>query len=175
MKRTGISYRTAQMANQYIDKLPSGPKWKVKTIKPENGYETAEPVVLFKRDAVECVQYLLNNPLFADHISFIPVKHFAINGDRVFREPISGFKAWRDQVRTCWNLVSVDTLNFSVAGCSSPGRNAFGHHIGIRWYASNKRNWRFGGSPSYALFGQYRFLRSSKFFEPRLSLIGIAT
>ena len=98
MKKSSVSYRTAQMANHYIDQLPSGPKWKLKTIKPENDYEPIEPIVLFKRDAAKCVEYLLNNPLFADHINFRPTKHFTTDGERVFCEPLSGCKAWDDQV-----------------------------------------------------------------------------
>lgn len=75
MKEANLSYKTAQMANKLIDMLPSGPKWRSKRIEVE-GYQTAEPIVLYMRESDKCVEYLLSNPLFADHINFVPVKHY---------------------------------------------------------------------------------------------------
>lgn len=69
--------------------LPSGPKWTVKRFTFEGQYKSDEPVILYKRDAAECVEYLLNNPLFADSIDFVPKQHFDAEGNRVFREPLS--------------------------------------------------------------------------------------
>ena len=53
-----------------------------------------EPILLYHRPADECVEYLLGNPLYADKMDFIPVKHFDAKGDRIFDETISGCQAW---------------------------------------------------------------------------------
>jgi hypothetical protein len=44
------------------------------------------------------VEYLLNNPMFADRMNFVPVKHFTADGKRVFSEPVSATQAWETQV-----------------------------------------------------------------------------
>lgn len=79
--------------------LPSGPKWSVKRFNFEGEYITDEPVILYKRDAAECVEYLLNNPLFADSIEFVPKVHYDSEGTRIFGSPLSAYQAWETQVR----------------------------------------------------------------------------
>jgi hypothetical protein len=36
--------------------------------------------------------------MFADHMHFVPVKHYDANGHRIFCEAISGMQAWNTQV-----------------------------------------------------------------------------
>jgi hypothetical protein len=86
------------MARKRIDMLPSGPKWSVQRVVLEKPYETADPIILYKRNTAECVGYLLNNPLFADKVNFVPVKYYTSDGKRVFREALSGVQAWETQV-----------------------------------------------------------------------------
>jgi len=97
MKSLGLSYTTAEAANQRIDLLPSGPTWKTEVIEME-GFPTTEPTVLLYRDSGECVEYLFNNPIFADRMSYAPVQHFDVDGKRVVREAASGMQAWQTQV-----------------------------------------------------------------------------
>lgn len=80
-----------------MDLLPSGPKWSAQILELE-GYQTVEPIIIYKRDAQECVEYLFNNPLFADKMSYRPVKYFTADNKRVVREPASGLQAWQTQV-----------------------------------------------------------------------------
>ena len=77
--------------------LPSSPKWSVEKLELE-GYQTDVPIILYKRDALECVEYLFNNPLFANNMNYIPVKHFTADDKRVITEPISARAAWDIQV-----------------------------------------------------------------------------
>lgn len=98
MKRAKLSYGTAQMANQLIDMMPSGPKWTAVRFEVP-GYQTAEPIIMYMRNTEACVEYLLNNPLFSDRMNFVPVKHFTADGKRVFSETVSAFQAWETQVR----------------------------------------------------------------------------
>jgi hypothetical protein len=123
MRRLGLSYKTAPMANQFIDTLPSGPKWSSKRL-VFRGFETDEPIVLYMRDAAECVEYLLNNPMFADRMNFVPVKHFTADGKRVFSEPVSATQAWETQVSS-FKFVSIlySIEDVSSLGCSAPRCN----------------------------------------------------
>jgi hypothetical protein len=96
MRNIGLSFRTAQTANRLIDALPQVPKWSV--IKLTTKYPTREPILFYKRDVGECVEYMLSDPMFADHMHFVPVKHYDANGHRIFCEAISGMQAWNTQV-----------------------------------------------------------------------------
>ena len=97
LREADLSYKTAEAANLRIDHLPSGPQWSYQTI-TVSGYELEEPIHFFKRDAAECVEYLFNNPLFADSMNYVPVEHYTVDNKRVFTEPISGRQAWNIQV-----------------------------------------------------------------------------
>src|ERR1700753_559437 len=97
MKKLDLSYTTAQMANQLIDCLPSTPRWKTVPISID-GFPTREPLVLYYRDAQACVEHILSNPLFADCMNFIPVKHYDSQGNRFNDEPLSAQQAWDTQV-----------------------------------------------------------------------------
>jgi hypothetical protein len=99
VQKLGLSYRSAKALAHRVGELPSGPRWSAVPIILEGDCQPTEPIFLYKRDAVECVEYLLNCPLFADHIDLVPVKHYTANGKRVFNEPISGMQAWETQVR----------------------------------------------------------------------------
>jgi hypothetical protein len=116
--------------------LPSGPQWKVRTIKFE-GYHTKEPIVLYYRDAEECVEYLLNNPLFADCMDFVPVKHYGEDGHRIFTEPISGQRAWSVQV------LSIITLSLPLlmyhSGLTSSRCHSYRNYLGIRCHSADCR------------------------------------
>ena len=81
--------------------LPEVPEWKSKRISLM-GYPTSEPMHLFYRDALDCVEYLLGNPLFANHMDFCPVRLYkdAEKTIRVYREWMSGNVAWEMQVRS---------------------------------------------------------------------------
>jgi hypothetical protein len=113
LRNAGLSYQSAQSLNRILEDLPSGPKWECVPIEID-GFRPEEPAFLYKRNAVECVQYLLNNPLFVDHMNFVPVQHFTADGSQVFSEPVSGLQAWETQVRFHTRGVSLLTLNFLV-------------------------------------------------------------
>ena len=51
--------------------LPKAPMWQMQKI-PIDGYETAKPVVLFYRNPLECIQALLQNPIFEGRWDFTP-------------------------------------------------------------------------------------------------------
>jgi hypothetical protein len=80
-----------------LEGLPSGPTWECVPVEID-GFQPEEPIFLYKRNAIECVEYLLNNPLFVDHINLVLVQHFTTDGKQVFSEPVSGLQAWETQV-----------------------------------------------------------------------------
>lgn len=90
--------------------LPKVPDWKVKKIGIV-GYVTREPMFLFYRDALDCVEYLLGNPLFSDCIDFCPVRLYrdAEQTIRIYTEWVTGNAAWEMQVRMLFIHTSSPT------------------------------------------------------------------
>lgn len=103
-----LSYKTAQAAKKMLGLLPPGPQWHSTTLTIE-GYQSLEPLTVFHRDAAECAEYLFNNPIFADHIDLVPVRHFNVKHERVLTDPISGVQAWETQVK-----LLIEQLHFRV-------------------------------------------------------------
>lgn len=54
-------------------------------------------MVLYYRDPLECIEFLLKNPLLKDHLELTPKKIFR-DGKRVFGEWITSDGAWLMQV-----------------------------------------------------------------------------
>ena len=79
--------------------LPSVPEWKFKII-TLTGHATKEPMLLFYRDALECVEYLFGNPIFAGKIDFCPVRLYRNSEQtiRMYTEWMTGNAAWQMQV-----------------------------------------------------------------------------
>ncbi|KAJ7030184.1 hypothetical protein C8F04DRAFT_1211785 [Mycena alexandri] len=94
-----LSFKTAKDLRSRIEILPKGPEWKAILWRTE--YPTKSPLTLYYRDPLECLQYLLSNPLIQDHIHFTPFRLWA-NSDklmRIYTEWLSGDVAWNMQAR----------------------------------------------------------------------------
>ena len=78
--------------------LPAGPPWMCKHI--HTVYPTKNKIHLYYRDAVECLQSLMRNPLLKDFIEFTPRRLYtsAEKVARVYTEWLSGDAAWSMQV-----------------------------------------------------------------------------
>jgi len=96
----GFSFHCARTLRGKIELLPSGPAWKSTEITMP-GYNTKEPLVLYYRDPMECIEFLMKNPLFSGKISYQPHKDFDASGNRVYSEWIASDGAWDLQVRVC--------------------------------------------------------------------------
>ena len=81
-----------------VELLPSGPQWKSRIVTIP-GYNTKDPLVLYYRDPVECIAFLLKNPLFSGHIKYQPRQDFNSSGSRVYSEWVTSDGAWGLQVR----------------------------------------------------------------------------
>ena len=63
------------------------------------GYNTKDPLILYHRDPVECIKFLLKNPLFSGHVQFQPRQDFNSSGSHVYSEWATSDSAWELQVR----------------------------------------------------------------------------
>ena len=95
----GLSFHCAQTLRGRIKLLPSGPAWN-STIVSIPGYKTKDPLVLYHRNPMECIEFLLKNPLFSGKIEYQPRQDFNPAGSRVYSEWITSDGAWDLQVRT---------------------------------------------------------------------------
>lgn len=79
--------------------LPGAPEWKSKAVSL-TGNATKAPTFLFYRDALECVEYLFGNPIFANGIDFCPARlyHDSEQTIRMYTEWMTGNAAWEMQV-----------------------------------------------------------------------------
>jgi hypothetical protein len=83
-----------------IDTLPIGPKWYVQeiTLKGEHGEEDVE---FYYRDALECVEELMGNPMFKHSMKYAPERHWKGGkraNNRQYNECWTGDWWWKIQV-----------------------------------------------------------------------------
>ena len=81
--------------------LPSTIPWKQVEVAVEGG-STKEPMTLYFRDALECFKFLYGNPLFSDHMDFVPRREYTDKEktERLYNEIMTGDRAWTLQVCT---------------------------------------------------------------------------
>ena len=67
-----------------------------------NGYHTAKPVTLFYHDPLECIEALLQNPIFEGKWNFIPRRIYDSpdRRNRLYNKWMTGDAAWAAQVST---------------------------------------------------------------------------
>ncbi|KAJ7689106.1 hypothetical protein B0H17DRAFT_937647, partial [Mycena rosella] len=91
-----ISFKSAKELRARIEILPSGPQWQSQII-TYDGFPTKSSIVLYYRDPLQCLPFLLQNLLVKAHLELIPKKNFR-NGKHFFGEWITGDGAWEIQV-----------------------------------------------------------------------------
>lgn len=109
-----LSFRTAKDLRARVEQLPSGPRWKFEVV--PTTHPTKQPVHLYYRDALECVESLFNHPYFSNKMDFTPFRLFttAERIVRVYTEWMSSDSAWEMQVRTCVFSSNVVSRPFTV-------------------------------------------------------------
>ena len=82
-----------------IENLPSPPRWKGVEVSIEGGV-TKDPLTLFYRDGLECFKFLFGNPLFLDHMEYVPRREFTTGEkpERLYNEMMTGDRVWALQV-----------------------------------------------------------------------------
>ena len=61
---------------------------------------TKDPIALYYRDGLECFKFLFGNPLYRDHMEYIPRREFTTDeqSERLYNEMMTGDLAWNLQV-----------------------------------------------------------------------------
>lgn len=95
-KNLRLSFHTARDLRARVESLPPGPRWNYHIVSAE--HETKESVVLYYRDALDCIKLLFNNPFFADKLEYVPYRLFTQDNTRVYTEWMSSDGAWEFQV-----------------------------------------------------------------------------
>ncbi|KAJ7275704.1 hypothetical protein C8J57DRAFT_1061724 [Mycena rebaudengoi] len=90
--RLSLSFKTAKELRGRVELLPAGPQWMSETITLP-GVSTKKPIVLYYRNALECIEFLLKNPFFQRHLELTPKKVYR-NGHRLYSEWITSEGAW---------------------------------------------------------------------------------
>jgi len=95
-----LSFKTAKALRGRAEMLPKGPPWKSKAIPAIPNYPTKQPMVLYYRDTLDCLQRLFGNPLFAGRIDFHPCRLYTAADRlvRIYSEWMTGDGAWEMQV-----------------------------------------------------------------------------
>ncbi|KAF9782579.1 hypothetical protein BJ322DRAFT_1157393 [Thelephora terrestris] len=93
-----LSFHCARTLRGKVELLPSGPPWKSTTVSIP-GYTTKDPLVLYYRDPMECIEFLMKNPLFSGKIQYQPRQDFDVSGDRTYGDWITSDGAWDLQCR----------------------------------------------------------------------------
>ncbi|KAJ7290126.1 hypothetical protein C8J57DRAFT_982866, partial [Mycena rebaudengoi] len=85
-------FKTAKELRGRVELLPAGPQWMSETITLP-GVSTKKPIVLYYRNALECIKFLFKNPFFQRHLELTPKKVYR-NGHRLYSEWITSEGAW---------------------------------------------------------------------------------
>ncbi|KAI5995031.1 hypothetical protein EDD15DRAFT_2142435, partial [Pisolithus albus] len=77
--------------------VPSGPRWKCRSVKTES--PTRRALQVFYRDAIECLQHLIHSPSNNGLIHFVPEKIYsaADRTQRIYTDWLTGDRAWELQ------------------------------------------------------------------------------
>lgn len=134
------SFKNKRAFYKCIDTLPCGPGWTCEVFeiegdeKDKQNWLRKEVLHLWKRNPVECIEELLGNPAFCEHMRFAPERVYTDEECRnqIFDETWSSNWWWNLQV--CWlgcSAVQSKLANFSLEG--SQGRCYYRTcHSGIR-------------------------------------------
>ncbi|KAE9384833.1 hypothetical protein BT96DRAFT_841644, partial [Gymnopus androsaceus JB14] len=97
--KMNLSFKTSKELRSRADLLPDVPQWKYQVIPALPGFPSKNPLVLYYRDAIECLQHVMRNPLVQDSLSFTPLQIFntAAKTMRVYESWLSGNRAWNMQ------------------------------------------------------------------------------
>lgn len=112
---------TAKTQHAHMDELPKAPEWKAQDIKLD-GFQTAKPITLFYHNPIECIQALLQNPIYEGQWDFTPW-HVYDKSDcqnQIYSEWMTTDGAWSAQVHispdafTNTRLISTSQLSLQV-------------------------------------------------------------
>ncbi|KAF8451179.1 hypothetical protein L210DRAFT_3387321 [Boletus edulis BED1] len=115
-----LSFHTAKELRSRVELLPSGPRWQFQIV--PTTHETKQPVHLYFRDALKCIESLFSHPYFANKMDFSPYRLFGRFTEclvRVYTEYMSSDSAWDNQTKIpagatlCGAILSSDKTNIT--------------------------------------------------------------
>ena len=90
------------------------------------GGTTKDPLVLYYRDTLECFEFLFGDPLFQDHMEYVPRCEFTTGEEpeRLYNEIMTADMAWNLQVKMLFlRKSSKDTIFLTARKALSQGRH----------------------------------------------------
>ncbi|KAE9393695.1 hypothetical protein BT96DRAFT_828829, partial [Gymnopus androsaceus JB14] len=102
------SFKTAKKLRAQVDLLPSVPEWSFQVIPTDVHFPSKNPLILYFRDPVECLQDILKSPLIQDSLNFSPLEIFTSSAKlvRVYESWLSGTRANQMQVSNPLRLLN---------------------------------------------------------------------
>lgn len=98
-----------------MDILPAGPKWQITELEVD-GYNVERKIELIWRDGLKVVESLFGNPIFAQNMSFDPLRVWS-GAEMEYGEWFTSHDAYDIQVRVLHILFRVLKL---TSHCSPP-------------------------------------------------------
>ena len=99
----------------HIENLPSPPRWKEVEVGIEGGI-TKDALTLYYRDGLECFRFLFGNPLFLDHMEYVPRREYTTGEkvERLYNEMMTGDRAWTLQVYISIKLLMQTLILYQI-------------------------------------------------------------
>ena len=115
VKHRPLSFSSAREMRARIEHLPSPPRWKEVEVSIEGG-TTKDPLTLYYRDGLQCFEFLFGNPLFLDHMEYVPRREFTTGegSERLYNEMMTGDRAWGLQVNSISNVFHARLMIYSM-------------------------------------------------------------
>ncbi len=100
IKSRPLSFMSSRQLQEHIDLLPKGPAWECREVVVEGG-TTKRPIMLYFRKGLDCLKFLIGNPVIRGHSAYVTYKAFsdATGETRVFGQGMGGEWANKMQVR----------------------------------------------------------------------------
>ncbi|KAG2108289.1 hypothetical protein DEU56DRAFT_874535 [Suillus clintonianus] len=97
IKALSLSFCTAKELRGRAELLPPVPKWQYRIV--STTHPTKQPLYLYWRDPLDCIESLFSHPLFAKEIDVTPqrVYHTVECTSRIYNEWLTGDAAWSMQ------------------------------------------------------------------------------
>jgi len=103
--QTKLSFHNNRSFLSKVDQLPTGPGWQCEIVDvvgdtlDNSSKPMGEKLELWRRDPLECIQELLGNPAFKDHVSYAPERVYTSTEgeEQVYDEMWTGDWWWNTQ------------------------------------------------------------------------------
>ncbi|KAF8125582.1 hypothetical protein EV363DRAFT_1453678 [Boletus edulis] len=139
-----LSFHTAKELRGHAELLPPRLHWNFRVV--STSHPTKNPMVLYYRDSLECIESLFNHPYFVLHIDYTPFRLFT-TAERIVREYtewMSGEVVWQMQsklpegVTLCGVILSSDKTHITNICCGKVAHPLLISLANIRMAVRNK-------------------------------------